>query len=172
MEILKILENFSNFLNQFFWFRAFKFVLGLYLIIMTVTMVLALIRMVKKYAYWDALFAVQGSKNIKPRIFQSRWDKVMELIATENQVDWKAAVLESSMMLNEVLEAVGHEGKTLGQKLTETNSEQLENLETIKKANDIKNEIVRNSEYKISKQEAEEIVEIFGDALKFFEAVS
>jgi hypothetical protein len=75
-------------------------------------------------------------------------------------------------MLNEVLEIIGYEGETLGKKLSNLIPEQLENLETIKQANEVKNEIVKNSEYKITKEEAEKLVNTFGDALKFFEAVN
>lgn len=172
MDILGFLDDFNNFLDQFFWFRTFKFVLGLYLIIMVATLVLILIRMIKRYAYLNTLLSGQEFKNIKPGIFQSRWNRVNELMETENEDNWKAAILESSVMLNEVLGIIGYKGDTLGMKLAGIIPEQLENLEAIKKANDVKNEIVKNSEYKIKKEEAEKLVETFGDALKFFEAIN
>jgi len=172
MEFLAMLDDFNNFLGQFFWFKALKFILGFYLIIMILTIALALTRMIKRYAYLNTLLEGQEFKNIKSGVFQTRWDNVMNLIGTEDPDSWKAAVLESSVMLNEVLEIIGYEGETLGRKLSKLMPEQLEDLETIKKANEAKNEIVRNSEYKITKEEAEKLVDTFGDALKFFEAVN
>jgi hypothetical protein len=172
MEVLVALEDFNKFLNQFFWFKALKFLLGFYLIIMVLTIGLALTRMIKRYAYLNILLEGQEFKNVKPGIFQTRWDNLLNLINTENPDNWKAAVLESSVMLNEVLEIIGYEGETLGKKLSNLIPEQLENLETIKQANEVKNEIVKNSEYKITKEEAEKLVDTFGDALKFFEAVN
>jgi hypothetical protein len=172
MEFLAMLDDFNNFLGQFFWFKALKFILGFYLIIMVLTIALALTRMIKRYAYLNTLLEGQEFKNIKSGVFQTRWDNVKNLIGTEDPDNWKAAVLESSVMLNEVLEIIGYEGETLGKKISGLTTEQLENLETIKKANEAKNEIVRNGEYRITKEEAEKLVDTFGNALRFFEAVN
>lgn len=173
MEIADVLKSFNDFLNQSLWFRAFKFVLGFYLIIMLATIILIFFRMIKRHSYLKLLFSGQEFENIKPEFFQSRWEKINNLLKGDNENEWKAAVLETSTMLDEVLKTIGYkDGNTLGQRLQNMAPEQLSNLEEVKKANDVKNEIVRNSGYKLSKKEAEELVDAFGEALKFFEAVS
>ena len=171
MEIKEVFEGIDNFLNQFVLFKAIKFFLGFYIILMFVTIVLALIRMINKYAYLNTLLEGQEFKDVKSGVFQSRWGELMKLIEGENEAGWKAGVLDASLMLDEVLGTIGYAGDTLGQKLENILPEQLENLEKIKKANNVKNEIVNNKDFSISKEDARELVKIFEDALRFFEAI-
>jgi CRISPR/Cas system CSM-associated protein Csm2 small subunit len=117
------------------------------------------------------VLATGGDYKIYPGKFQKRWNNVRRRITGENSNEWKAAVLEASQMLSEVLKSVGYPGDNLGEKLESMLPEQLDNLEDAKKANKIKNKIVKDENYELSQEEAKEAVDIFGESLSFFEAV-
>ncbi|MFO7807546.1 MAG: hypothetical protein R6V40_03970 [Candidatus Moraniibacteriota bacterium] len=168
MEIIEILENFNEFLEQSYLFRAFKFLLGFYLIVMFLTLLGVLFRIGKPY--YTVLMTGSGYK-LSPGKFQKKWNKVRERVAGDNPSEWKAAVLEAGQMLNEVLKIIGYEGDNLGQKLVNMLPEHLDNLEDVKKANEVKNKIAKDESYELSREEAREVVDVFGEALSFFEAV-
>ena len=102
---------------------------------------------------------------------QLRWDETKERIESQNPNEWKAAILESANMLNEVLGIIGYEGVVLGEKLEGMLPSQLENLEEVKEANKVKNRIVNDEDFVISQLEARKIVDTFANALRFLEAI-
>lgn len=170
MEILNYLETFNNALERSFLFRGFKFVLGFYLILMTVTIGLMLWRLVKM-GYFIVLQTGQEYPLVKGKM-QERWEEVQKWLGGENPDEWNAAVLEIARMLNEVLGIVGYAGEALGEKLDVMLPNQLENLAQAKEANKVKNKIVNNPNFKLTKEEAKQTVEVFADSLKYFEAIS
>jgi hypothetical protein len=121
--------------------------------------------------YWTVLMSGHEFPNITRGKLQKRWDSVLLLIGSNEISSWKAAILESAQMLDEILKTTQYSGETLGEKLDGMVEVQLRNLDQIKSANKIKNRIVQEDGFEISKEEAQKIVEIFGDAMKFFEVI-
>jgi hypothetical protein len=118
--------------------------------------------------YYTVLISGAGYK-ITPGKFQKRWTNIKKRMDSEDPDQWKAAILESSQILKEILDVIGYEGKNLGEKLDGMSPEQLRNLEEVKKANDTKNKIVKDDKYELTKEEAQETLSIFRDSLDFFE---
>ncbi len=168
MELIEIMEKARAFLERSFFFKTARFVIGLYLIIMIVVVAGVLYRIGK--IYWVILFTGQEFPVTKGRT-QKKWEKLKGYLETNNPSQWKVAILEASKMLYEILDIIGYKGKTLGEKLNVMLPSQLENLEEVKEANLIKNKIVRDDEFQLSKEEARRVVNVFAQALKFFEAI-
>ncbi len=168
MEFIEIMEKTRALLERSFFFKTTRFVIGLYLIIMVVVIIGVLYRIGK--IYWVILFTGQEFPVTKGRM-QKKWEKIKGYLETDNPSQWKAAVLEVSKMLYEILDIVGYEGKTLGEKLATMLPSQLENLEEVKEANLIRNKIVKDEKFELSKEEAHQVVNVFARALKFFEAI-
>lgn len=168
MDPIQALENFNSFLNQSFIFRAFKFLLGFYLIVMVLTIIAILFRIWSDYT--ASLF--KGA-SYKPEIgkFQKRWNKVNQQVAGDNPNGWSAAVLECSQMLNEVLKAIGYEGDSLGERLNNLSPTQVEGVEKLKVVNEVKNKIVLDPNFKINQKEAEVIRDTVGKFLDTCEMI-
>ncbi len=169
MEIIEYLEQMNSFLEQSYIFRSVKALLGFYMIVIVLVLLGILFRTGR--GYWTVLMSGQEFPNITRGKLQKRWDSVLLLIGSNEILNWKAAILESAQMLDEILKITQHSGETLREKLDGMVEVQLRNLDQIKSANKIKNRIVQEDGFEISKEEAQKIVEIFGDAMKFFEVI-
>lgn len=170
MEILEFLEKMNDILERSFAFRAFKAVLAFYLVIMTITVAIAIYRLVK-FGYFVMLQTGQGMPSTKGKM-QMGWEEIKERLESQNPNEWKAAILEIARMLNEVLGIIGYEGVLLGDKLDNMLPSQLDNLEEVKEANKVKNRIVNNKEFVISQEDARKTVGTFTKALRFLDAIS
>jgi len=170
MEILDFLEKMNNTLEKSFGFRAFKFILAFYLVIMALAVILMIYRLGTKLGYFVVLQHGQEVPTAKGKM-QIRWEETKELIESQNPNEWKAAILESSNMLNEVLGIIGYEGAALGEKLDGMLPSQLENLEEVKEANRVKNRVVNDESFMINQLDAKKIVETFAKALRYLEAI-
>ncbi len=169
MEIVEVLEKMNSFLEQSFIFRSIKALLGFYVVVIVIVLLGVLFRIGK--TYWVVLVAGQEFPSVTKGKFQKRWDRVQSLIMTEDSMNFKIAILESAQMLDEILKISQYSGDTLGDKLNGMIDVQLRNLEQVKEANKIKNKVVQDGGFDVSKEEARKIVEIFGDSLRFFEVI-
>ena len=169
MEIVALLEKMNNFLDKSFVFQSVKFLLGFYMIIIVLTMLGILFRIGK--IYLTVLIAGQEFPNITKGKLQKNWERILGLMESGDSRNWKIAILEVAQMLDEVLKTVRYPGDTLGDKLNGMVEVQLRNLEQVKEANKIKNRIVQDDGFEISKEEARRIIDIFADSLRFFEVI-
>ncbi|MBT3355910.1 hypothetical protein HN784_00720 [bacterium] len=167
--LISYLEQGNAFLEKSYLFRGFKFILAFYLILMAVAMILMLYRLVK-YDYWKVLMSGSELPNVKGRM-QLTWEKSVERLESSNPNKWKAAILELSSMLNEILGIVGYEGVLLGERLEHIQTHQLENIAEVIEANKVKNLIVQDDEFVLTKEEAKRVAEVFGRALRLLEAI-
>jgi len=168
MEVVEALGKMNEFLNQSYLFRAFKFLLGFYLIVMVLTIIGILIRIWKDYT--SVLFKGAG---YKPEIgkFQKRWNAVEAQVKSDDPNNWSAAVLECSQMLNEVLKAIGYEGDNLGERLNNLPAKQVSDIEKLKVVNEVKNKIVLDQSFKINQREAKVIRDTVGKVLDNYEMI-
>ena len=168
-QVLDQLEKLNNYLNQSTFFVTAKFFVGLYLIILVVTMVLILYRIGR--IYFVVLASGQGFPNIERGKFQGRWESVLGYLDSEDETRWRAAVLEAALMLDEVLKNAGYAGDNLTQRLAGMNEAQIGNLAEVREADSVKNSVVLDENFRISKEEASRLVEVFGRALIFYEVI-
>lgn len=169
MEIIEVLEQINSFLDQSFVFKTVKALLGFYMVVIVLVLLGILFRTGK--TYWTVLISGQEFPNITKGKLQKRWEDILVLVNSNNPSSWKAAILESAQMLDEILKTIQYPGENLGERLNGMVEIQLKNLEQVKQANKIKNRIVQEDGFNVSKEEAQKIVEIFGDAMKFFEVI-
>jgi len=168
MNIIDGLETMNEFLNRSYYFRAFKFFLAFYLIVMVLSVVGIVMRIWRDYT--KSLFFGAGYRPTLNK-FQRRWNRLNDQIDSGDVDQCNAAVLEASQMLNEVLKSIGYEGDNLGERLDNLLPSQLEDLEKLKVVNEVKNKIVQDPNFKVSQEEAAGIRDIVQKTLQSFEVI-
>jgi len=168
MNLIDAFESMNQFLNQSYFFRAFKFFLSFYLIIMILIIIGIIYRL---WGYYTAVL-FKGSE-YKPEIgkYEKRWIKVNQQIESGDLAQCSAAVLDCSQMLNEVLKAIGYEGDSLGERLDKLVPGQIDNIEKLRVVNEVKNKIIQDPNFKITQEEAAGIRDVVGRTLDDFEVI-
>lgn len=75
------------------------------------------------------------------RLESSRWQYIQERIASTNQDDWRAAIIEADIILDEVLTRLGYPGDSVGEKLRAVNPAHFATLNNAWEAHRVRNEI-------------------------------
>lgn len=75
----------------------------------------------------------------RPR--NERWILIEELIKSENESDWRQAILEADIMLEELLSGIGYEGSTIAERLQSIERSDMRTLEDAWSAHKIRNRI-------------------------------
>lgn len=124
----------------------------------------------RRLIIWDLLEILSG-KAFKLGEYARRWKKIESRLAKKIESEAKLAILEADSLLDEVLRKSGYPGETLKEKLEKLDSTILPNLEEVKKAHQIRDNIVEDPTYRLSLEEAEENLKIYEKALTYLEAL-
>ena len=98
-----------------------------------------------------------------------RWDQVLLHINSENQNDWRQAIIEADTILEDVVSRLGYPGETLGEKMRGIESSDFLTLNEAWEAHKVRNRIAHDgSEFQLSKREALRIVDLYKKVFKEF----
>jgi hypothetical protein len=76
----------------------------------------------------------------------ARWEMIVELSGSQNESDWRRAILEADIMLAAVLSERGYPGETLGEQLKNANPQQFTTINFAWEAHKMRNAIAHLGE--------------------------
>lgn len=157
----------SQFFAHSVLFMTLKFFLLVYVIVLFVDIVLLLILRglssdLKNVLYGTARPLVSQNQLIR------RWEAVRARLESGNPSQYKVALLEADALANEILDGIGHKGETMTAKLEGVRGKQLETKDLLAEAHTVRNSIVHDAAFVLSKEEAEHYLENYQ---KFFDEV-
>ena len=75
---------------------------------------------------------------------KSRWSYITQLIESAQESDWRQAIIEADIMLDEILTRNGYLGGTIGEKLKTANPQRFMTLQNAWEAHKVRNEIAHS----------------------------
>lgn len=100
---------------------------------------------------------------------QLRWNRIREQIASENMQNWRLAILEADIMLNELLDLQGYKGETIGDKLKQVDRGDFHAIDAVWEAHRVRNRIAHEGvSLELSGREAQRVIGLYERAFKEF----
>ncbi len=106
-----------------------------------------------------------------PKDFDKKWITIQSRLAKGDEANIKLAVIEADRMLDKLLYFIGYRDKDMADKLRQLTSAQISNLEDIWLAHKVRNRIVHEHEYHLTRSEAESAIAAFEKAFKELEVL-
>lgn len=104
-----------------------------------------------------------------PKEENKKWLRVLDHTESLNPNDWRLAILEADIMLDDMLEIMGYRGPTLGDKLKTIEPSDFTNLDKAWEAHRTRNLIAHEgADFQISQREARRIINLYKDVFKEF----
>ena len=97
------------------------------------------------------------------------WREVQKHFFAGTDGELKAAIIEADNMMDEVLRTAGFRGQTLGDRLKQITSAQLENIDQIWEAHKLRNRIAHETDFKMNRDLAERALAIYQKTFKDLE---
>ena len=98
-----------------------------------------------------------------------RWRKVLDFLFSNNENDWKLAILEADLMLFDLLTQIGFKGETLGDKLKDANKDSFRSLNSAWEVHNIRNKIAHEgSAFQVSSHEAKRVIALYEQIFQEF----
>lgn len=103
-----------------------------------------------------------GTKN-------ERWIKILDHLFSDNENDWKLAILEADVMLFDLLTSLGFKGETLGDKLKSVNVGSFPSINVAWEVHNVRNKIAHEgSAFSISLHEAKRVIALYEQIFQDF----
>jgi len=91
----------------------------------------------------------------------------MEHVESANANDWRLAILEADIMLDEFMENLGYHGDTLGEKLKKVEKSDMSSIDKAWEAHKIRNLIAHEGgDFVISHREARRVVNMYREVFE------
>ncbi len=94
------------------------------------------------------------------------WQGIKRHFFAGDEANLKLALLEADKILDEALRLAGFQGETLGDKLKKLSSEELPHIQEVWEAHKLRNRLVHETNFKLSRDIAERALTIYEEALK------
>lgn len=121
-----------------------------------------------KYLHLDELETWDILKNFKDygvSKAQKQWKKIKQNFEKDNPVYWKLALLESEKLMDEILTRMGLGPGTMDERLSRATVDEIPNLQDVIKARSLCQDIAKDPDYRLNKENAENTLQVFEKAL-------
>lgn len=96
------------------------------------------------------------------KIKNERWVRVEDYMRSDNESDWKIAVLEADNILDEAVERMGYPGDTLGERMKVIEPSDFPYLDEAWEAHKLRNQVAhKGTNYTLTRSEAERAIAIY-----------
>ncbi len=162
-----IITTTSQFLEASFFIAALKFFLFVYVSVLFADIVLLFLLRGFSSDVKSALFGTNRPLMARSSAIK-RWENILSRLASDNPSQFKVALLEADAMADEILAGMGFKGATMGEKMEGIHAGQLETRDMLIEAHAIRNRIIHEADFSISREDANEELDQYK---KFFDEV-
>lgn len=111
--------------------------------------------------------ATASSKKIN-----TRWERILAHINSESENDWRLAIIEADVILEEMLTSMGYHGETIGEQLQGIEKSDFKTLDDAWEAHKVRNKIAHEGgDFALSKREAKRVISLFENVFAEFKFI-
>lgn len=101
-----------------------------------------------------------------PRI-QLRWNRITEQANSDNEQNWRLAILEADIMLNELLDLKGYRGDTMADKMKQIQRADFNTVDDAWEAHKVRNQIAhQGSAHQLNDRETRRVIGLYERVFK------
>jgi hypothetical protein len=102
-------------------------------------------------------------------VLAERWATVQKHILSDNSNDWRQAILEADIMLEDVLTSLGYRGEGIGEKLKRVEKGDMATLDQAWEAHKIRNQVAHEgSSFNLSQFQAQRVINQYKEVFEEF----
>jgi hypothetical protein len=115
----------------------------------------------------DTLLSPEGGKIVDKS--EEKWQKIVAHANSENPAEWRVAIMEADIMLEELLRASGYIGEGVGELLKSVDPSDMLTLDAAWEAHKVRNRIAHSgTDFDLTDRETRRIISLFESVFKEF----
>lgn len=112
-----------------------------------------------------------GSLKPQPVMKNKTWEKIVDLMSSDNPNDWKLAVIEADKMLEQVVSTFAVPGDNLGEKMKNIERGDFINLDSAWTAHKVRNRIAHEHNFHLGQREAQTAIGNYEKVFREFDFI-
>jgi hypothetical protein len=102
-------------------------------------------------------------------VMAHRWQNAIQHIASDNPNDWKQAIIEADIILEDLLTKMGYRGDSIGEKLKRVAKGDMKTLDEAWEAHKVRNQIAHEgSDFSLNHHEAKNVIAMYRKVFEEF----
>ena len=158
------------------WFTlTYQIIRGLFVVLDAALLAVLILAVKKGWEYRPPL--MQKEDKVPKEVFtlskallKDRWDRILSKIGG-TQDSLKLAIIDADKLVDELLKDMRFEGEHMADRLEQITKQNFSTIDRLWRAHKIRNRLVHEPDFKISKEEAEQIFNDYEAFLKEAEAI-
>ncbi len=113
----------------------------------------------------------EGFETVKTgdNVMAHRWQNAVTHIASDNPNDWKQAIIEADIILEDLLTKMGYRGDSIGEKLKRVAKGDMKSLDEAWEAHKVRNQIAHEgSSFTLNHHEAKNVINMYRKVFEEF----
>jgi len=173
----EFLDGFINFFPALYHSASFsflKFILGIYAAVIFADIVLLLFQRGLGGDIRDTLLGMDIPPELvrKKGKLRRKWDKVREKIKKDDESLYKVAIIEADNIIDDLIKRMKYKGENMGERLAGITPGQIDNIKELQKAHEIRNRIIHEENFKLTREQVEEVMGYYENFLRDFEVLN
>jgi hypothetical protein len=104
---------------------------------------------------------------------QLRWNRIVEQTRTDNEQNWRLAILEGDIMLNDLLDQLGYKGETMADKMKQIDRTRFNSIDLAWEAHRVRNTIAHQGSLQaITQREARRVIALYEQVFREFRYIA
>jgi hypothetical protein len=133
---------------------------------------LKIIRTKEEEKYTKKAEPAYFEERVNPELAK-RWSRIMDHINSDNENDWRQAIIEADSILETLLVELGYQGEGIGERLRRVNKGDFKTLNQAGEAHGFRNRIAHDgSQFSLNKIEAQRIIGLYRQVFEEFYHIS
>ena len=105
------------------------------------------------------------------RVANDNWQKLIDYVESDNEANWKLAIIEADKILDELVKKMGYPGDDMGERLRAVEPSDFLTLEDAWEAHRIRNKIAHEAGFTFTKREAKRVLGLFEKVFREFDYI-
>lgn len=110
--------------------------------------------------------------NAGDTVMAHRWDNAMKHVESPNENDWKQAIIDADILLDDLLTKMGYRGESIGEKLKRVVKGDMRTLDDAWEAHKVRNQIAHEPGFILSQHQARQTIGMYRKVFEEFYYVS
>lgn len=103
---------------------------------------------------------------------QLKWDRILDEIQSEDERQWRIAILEADIMLNDLLDVLGYKGETMAEKMKQADVSEFNTIDFAWEAHKIRNRVAHEGiDHPLTASEARRVIHMYERVFREFKYI-
>ncbi|MBA3733548.1 hypothetical protein H0W91_04235 [Patescibacteria group bacterium] len=164
---LWIHDFFIRLFSYFSYFQLFAYIITVLLVMIIVIIYknLTVLRTNERKLMYPEMQSILSAKN-------PQWERVLAHTESLNENDWRLAIMEADIMLDDLLNKLSLSGETIGEKLKSVEKSDFLTIDNAWEAHKIRNQIAHEGQaFALNQREAKRVIGLYRDVFEEFQTI-